>query len=92
MLMVFFAGLSIVGYQGVSYALIGELAGSTRTGVAMGLMITINAAAATLGTPLFGYIVDRTGSYAIAWRALGAAITIGCAGLTLFLKETRRIA
>ena len=28
--------LCIVGYQGVSYALIGELAGKTRTGVAMG--------------------------------------------------------
>ena len=27
------------------------------------MMITINAGAATLGTPMFGYIVDRTGSY-----------------------------
>ena len=41
---VFLAGLCIVGYQGVSYASIGELAGTTRTGAAMGLMITINAA------------------------------------------------
>jgi MFS family permease len=89
LLVVFLAGLCIVGYQGVSYALIGELAGSTRTGVAMGLMITINAGAATLGTPLFGYIVDRTGSYAVAWSSLGAAIALGCVGLTLFLKETR---
>jgi MFS family permease len=89
MLIIFLAGLSIVGYQGVSYALIGELAGSTRTGVAMGLMITINAAAATLGTPLFGYIVDRTGSYAIAWRSLGAAIALGCAGLALFLRDPK---
>lgn len=86
---VFLAGVCIVGYQGVSYALIGELAGTTRTGVAMGLMITINAAAATLGTPLFGYIVDQTGSYAIAWRSLAGAITFGCVGLSLFLKETR---
>jgi ACS family hexuronate transporter-like MFS transporter len=87
---VFLAGLCIVGYQGVSYTLIGELAGTTRTGAAMGLMITINAAAATLGTPLFGYIVDRTGSYAAGWQALAAAIAVGCVGLTLFLKETRR--
>jgi len=89
LLIVFLAGLCIVGYQGVSYALIGELAGTTRTGAAMGLMITINAAAATLGTPLFGYIVDQTGSYAVAWRTLAGAIAFGCAGLTLFLKETR---
>jgi len=84
-------GFCIVGYQGVSYALIGELAGKTRTGVAMGLMITINAAAATVGTPLFGYIVDRTDSYAMAWKILAAAIGLGCVGLTVFLKEPRRI-
>lgn len=85
-------GICIVGYQGVSYALIGELAGTTRTGVAMGLMITINAAAATLGTPLFGYIVDRTDSYAMAWTFLAGAIAMGCVGLMVFLKEPRRIA
>jgi MFS family permease len=87
---VFLAGLCIIGYQGVSYTLIGELAGTTRTGAAMGLMITINAAAATVGTPLFGYIVDRTGSYAVAWHALAATIAVGCAGLMLFLKEPKR--
>jgi MFS family permease len=90
LLIIFLAGLCIIGYQGVSYTLIGELAGTTRTGAAMGLMITINAAAATLGTPLFGYIVDRTGSYAVAWQTLAAAIALGCVGLMLFLKETRR--
>jgi len=84
-------GFCIVGYQGVSYALIGELAGTTRTGVAMGLMITINAAAATLGTPLFGYIVDRTDSYAIAWKVLAGSIGMGCVGMMVFLKEPRRI-
>ncbi|MGH7828501.1 MAG: MFS transporter [Candidatus Binatia bacterium] len=90
-IIVFLSGLCLVGYQGVSYALIGELAGKTRTGMAMGIMITINAGAATLGTPLFGYIVDQTGSYAIAWQTLAAAIALGCAGLAVFLKEPRRM-
>jgi hypothetical protein len=40
-------------------------------------MITINAACATLGTPIFGYIVDRTGSYATAWQVLGFFLTFG---------------
>jgi MFS family permease len=87
---VFLSGLCIVGYQGVSYALIGEIAGTTRTGVAMGLMISINAAAATLGTPLFGYIVDKTGSYVAGWQFLAAIIALGCVGLAVFLKEPRR--
>jgi ACS family hexuronate transporter-like MFS transporter len=87
---VFLLGLCIVGYQGVSYTLIGEIAGTTRTGVAMGLMITINAAAATLGTPLVGYIVDRTGSYVLAWQFLAGTIILGCVGMIIFLKEARR--
>jgi len=53
-------------------------------------MITINAGAATLGTPLFGFIVDRSESYAIAWQALAGAVAVGCVGLAVFLKEPRR--
>jgi cyanate permease len=53
-------------------------------------MITINAAAATLGTPLFGYLVDVTHSYPLAWRCLGAAVGLGCVGMVVFLKEPER--
>ena len=86
----FLAGVSLVGYQGVSYALIGEIAGKARTGVGLGMMITVNAAATTVGTPIFGYIVDRTGSYEQAWQALAAAVALGVAGVTLLLNEPRR--
>lgn len=87
---VFFSGLCLVGYQGVSYALIGEIAGKARTGAALGIMITVNAAAATLGTPLFGYIVDRTNSYTIAWLALAGMVIFGILALAIFLKEPRQ--
>ena len=90
LLVVFLSGLCLVGYQGVSYALIGELAGRARAGTALGLMITINAGAATLGTPLFGFIVDWSESYAMAWQALAGAVALGCLGLAVFLKEPRR--
>ena len=86
----FLAGVSIVGYQGVSYALIGEISGKARTGAGLGMMITINAAAATLGTPLFGYIVDRTGSYSIAWQLLAGAVTVGIIAVAFLLKEPRQ--
>ena len=85
----FLAGVCLVGYQGVSYALIGELAGKAKTGSALGMMITINAACATLGTPLFGYIVDQTGSYSIAWMLLAGALGVGVLGLATLLEEPR---
>jgi MFS transporter, ACS family, hexuronate transporter len=91
LLFLFLSGICLVGYQGVSYALIGELAGKDRTGAALGMMITINAACATLGTPLFGYMVDRTGSYSLAWRALAGALALGVIGLAVLVKEPRRV-
>jgi hypothetical protein len=54
------------------------------------MMITINAAAATLGTPVFGYIVDRTGSYALAWQILAAAVSAGIVAVALLLEEPRQ--
>jgi MFS family permease len=85
----FLAGVSLVGYQGVSYALIGEISGKARTGAGLGMMITINAAAATIGTPVFGYIVDQTGSYAFAWQVLAVAVAAGIVAVILLLKEPR---
>jgi MFS family permease len=90
LVLIFLAGLCMIGYQGVSYALIGELAGTARTGSALGIVITVNSLGAILGTPLFGYIVDRTGSYPIAWAALGAAVLIGVLGMRLLLEEPPR--
>jgi sugar phosphate permease len=86
----FLSGVCLVGYQGVSYALIGEMAGKARTGAALGMMITVNAGCATLGTPVFGYIVDSTGSYTVAWQVLAATLVLGIVGLSTLLTEPRR--
>lgn len=85
--LIFLAGLCMVGYQGVSYALIGEIAGRARTGAALGIVITVNSLGTIVGTPLFGHLVDVTGSYSIAWRALSGTIFLGILALTLFLRE-----
>jgi len=85
--LIFFAAVCLVGYQGVSYALTAEIAGHGRTGSALGLLITFNSVGTIVGTPLFGYLVDVTGSYATAWRALAAVILIGIVAMLLFLEE-----
>jgi MFS transporter, ACS family, aldohexuronate transporter len=87
--LIFLAGVCMVGYQGVSYALIAEIAGGARTGAALGVVITFNSIGTIFGTPLFGYLVDVTGSYSTAWEALAAAILVGIVALALFLKEPK---
>ncbi|MBI4524668.1 MAG: MFS transporter [Deltaproteobacteria bacterium] len=85
--LIFIAGLCMVGYQGVSYALIGEIAGKDRTGMALGLVITVNSIGAIFGTPLFGYLVDATASYAIGWQVLAGIMLLGTVALVFFLQE-----
>ena len=85
--LIFLAGLCMVGHQGVSYALIAELAGKARTGTALGVVLTVNSVGAIIGTPSFGYLVDSTGSYSIAWQALAAILLLGTLALFFFLVE-----
>lgn len=89
LLLIFLAGVCLVGYQGVSYALTAEIAGQGRTGAALGLLITFNSIGTIIGTPLFGYLVDITGTYAAAWRALAAVILAGILAMLFFLEEPK---
>ena len=84
---IFLAGVCMIGYQGVSYALVGELAGTARTGAALGIVISVNSLGAIFGTPFFGYLVDKTGSYSLAWNALGATVLLGVLVLKFFFDE-----
>ena len=43
-----------------------------------------------VGTPTFGYIVDATGSYAIAWQALADVLALGTLNIAVFVSEGRR--
>jgi MFS transporter, ACS family, aldohexuronate transporter len=87
--LIFLGGVCLVGYQGVSYALTAEIAGQGRTGAALGLLITFNSIGTIIGTPLFGYLVDITGTYAAAWSALAAVILSGILAMLFFLEEPR---
>jgi len=42
-----------------------------------------------VGTPLFGYIVDATGSYAIAWQGLAGVLALGTLNIAVFVSEAR---
>jgi sugar phosphate permease len=69
-------GFSVVGRHGVTMAFIAELAGTELAGTATGVYVTIAYMGIIVGPPFFGYIVDTTGSYPLAWLIFGAASAV----------------
>lgn len=89
---IFAAGFTALGWFGPYFALLTEIAGPSSAGMAIGLGITFNCLGISLGSPLFGFIVDTTGSFSLGYQ-LFAAWLLTDALLFLFLfkrfKATR---
>jgi len=59
-----------------------ELAGTTRSGLAAGFGLTSSSLGIVVGPPIFGFIVDRFGSYAPAWQGLAILALVAFALLS----------
>ena len=86
---VFVLGIGTVGFGGIYLTLLSELGGRGGAAQAAGLGSTIAVGGSILGPPAFGYIVDATGSYELAWLSL-AAVGLIAVVLLLFVNENAR--
>jgi sugar phosphate permease len=82
-------GFASLGWGGLHLTLVGEFAGKELAGTVTGMSTVFLMIANVIGPPGFGYIVDKTGSYRIAWQFL-AIIGIVAAALLLFVREEKR--
>ena len=82
-------GVGAVGWGGLFSTLAGETAGPAAAGAAAGVTAAIDNIGIFIGPPLFGLIVDRSGSYAPAWWAMVVAAVIAACLLAL-VREPRR--
>ena len=83
-------GFSAIGWQGNWVALISELAGPTAQGRTVGLSMTVTYTGVAVGPPLVGFLVDRGGSWPLAWTVLAAILAVG--SLVLLPVRERRLA
>ena len=81
-------GIGAVGWGGLFGTLAGETAGPAAAGAAAGVTAAIDNVGIFIGPPLFGWIVDRTGSYAPAWWTM--VVAAACAVMLLTLVHERR--
>jgi sugar phosphate permease len=86
---VFLLGIGTVGFGGIYLTLLSELGGRGGAAKAAGVGSTIAVGGSILGPPAFGHIVDRTGSYELAWLSL-AVVGAAAVVMLLFVNESRR--
>jgi MFS family permease len=79
-------GAGYGGYVALSPAVIAHLFGTQRMGTALGVLYTSGGIGAMVGPPLFGSIVDRTGSYHLA---IAAAFAVALASFALLIPLSR---
>ena len=73
-------GASLLAFQGVFTVLIGEIAEPRQVGITVGAASTLMRVGMIAFPPLFGNLVDITGSYPLAWQ-----VTAGIALITTLL-------
>jgi MFS transporter, ACS family, hexuronate transporter len=79
-------GLSAFSWTGMYGTLAIELAGSASAASAVAWVHVLGGVGSLGGAPLFGYLVDHTGSYRVAWLAVALAVLVGFIA-TLALRE-----
>ncbi|HSL94488.1 MAG TPA: MFS transporter, partial [Thermoleophilia bacterium] len=66
-------GVAAIGWAGLYGTLAGEIGGARRAGLAAGLCSAMVNVGIVVGPPVFGLLVDRTGSYRPSWVLMTAA-------------------
>jgi len=69
------AGVSAIGWNGITMLFVAEIAGRQASATAAGLNLTASYLGIMVGPPIFGYLVDSTGSYTTAFY-MGAAASL----------------
>jgi sugar phosphate permease len=83
-------GLTAFSWTGIYGTLTIELAGRASAASAVAWVHVLGGVGSLGGAPLFGYLVDRTGSYRVAWLAAALAVLVGLIA-TLCVRERQHL-
>ena len=84
-------GFVALGWGGIHVTFAGEFGGRELVGTMAGVSVAFLQVGIIIGPPIFGYIVDTTGSYQAAWQLLAILAAVAVALLVLVREEKRRI-
>jgi ACS family hexuronate transporter-like MFS transporter len=80
------SGVSLMGWNGIWLALVGEVARETSTGSDMGLSTSLGSLGLILAPPLFGIAADFFHSFFVPWISLSVCMALF--SIVLFLNSS----
>ena len=83
-------GVVGIGWGGLFATMASELGGKEIAGVAYGVTSAVTILGVIAGPPLFGYIVDKTGSFQISWLALALSGAISMVFASLIREREKQ--
>ena len=90
-IMAIILGLSGISWGGLHLTMVGEIAGKESAGLITGISVVFLMMGNLIGPPLFGYIVDISGSYRAGWQFLATLAAAAIVPLLFAQERTRRI-
>ncbi|MEK7874313.1 MAG: MFS transporter [Chloroflexota bacterium] len=82
-------GVAAIGSHALFLTLMAELAGTRMAATSVGLGLTLVQLGALAAPPIFGQIVDRTGSYSLAWGVFAVLSAAGAVAIMLVREPVR---
>jgi ACS family hexuronate transporter-like MFS transporter len=83
------AGVSAIGWNGINMLFVAEIAGRQASATAAGFNLTASYIGIMVCPPIFGWLVDTTGSYTSAFQ-VGAAASLASLLLLALIKAPER--
>ncbi|MFW5996089.1 MAG: MFS transporter [Halanaerobiaceae bacterium] len=83
----FFLGFATMGWMGLFFTAVAELASEELTGTGTGLALIFVRSGVVLSPPVFGYLADMTGNYRVSWLAAGLFVLVFTAGFVFFARR-----
>ena len=76
-------GVAAIGWAGLYATVAGEIGGAHRAGLAAGFCSAMTNIGIMVGPPLFGYLIDRSGSYRPSFILMAAVSAVAVVSWTL---------